>query len=276
MNPHATQPVSPLFLVRSFWGNRRLIAQMTWRNVIGRYKGSVMGLFWSFINPLMMLVIYTFVFSVVFKARWGVTTGESKIDFAITLFVGLVMHGFFAECLNIAPSLIISNVNYVKKVIFPLEILPWVALGAALFHAVISLGVLLCAHLIFNHYIPLTAVLFPIVVLPLILGTIGLAWLLASLGVYLRDIGQMTTVFTTVMLFISAVFFPMTALPERYQIFFFINPLAILIEEGRKVLIFGQLPSFTVWIVLMALGTLTAWGGFAWFQKTRKGFADVI
>jgi len=249
---------------------------MTWRDVIGRYKGSIMGLIWSFVNPLMMLAIYTFVFSVVFKARWGMDTSESKIDFGITLFVGLVMYGFFAECVNRAPGLITANVNYVKKVIFPLEILPWVASGVALFHALISLGVLLCTQLVFNHYIPLTAVFFPLVLLPLVLGTLGLTWFLAALGVYLRDIDQVIVVITTALLFVSAVFFPISALPEKYQIFLRINPLAILIEEGRKVLIFGQLPDITVWFVLLVLGALTAWGGFAWFQKARKGFADVI
>lgn len=276
MNPHADQSVSPISLVKSLWCHRRLILQMTWRDVIGRYKGSVMGLVWSFVNPLMMLAIYTFVFSVVFKARWGVETSESKIDFGITLFVGLVMYSFFAECINRAPGLIISNVNYVKKVIFPLEILPCVALGVSLFHSVISLGVLVFIQLVFNHYIPLTAVFFPLLLLPLVFGTIGVAWFLAAIGVYLRDIDQVIVVFTTALLFVSAVFFPITALPERYQIFLRVNPLAILIEEGRKVLIFGQLPNFTVWSVLLVLGALTAWGGFAWFQKARKGFADVI
>lgn len=250
--------------------------QMTRRDVIGRYKGSLMGLIWSLVNPLMMLTIYTFVFSVVFNARWGMEADESKIDFGITLFVGLVIYSFFSECINRAPSLITSNVNYVKKVIFPLEILPCVALGVSLFHSAMSLGVLLFIQLVFNHYIPFTAVFFPLVLLPLVLGTIGVAWFLSATGVYLRDIDQVVVVFTTALLFISAVFFPITALPEEYQIFLRVNPLAILIEEGRKVLIFGQLPDFTVWSILLVFGALTAWGGFAWFQKARKGFADVI
>lgn len=246
------------------------------RDVSSRYQGSVMGLVWSFINPLLMLTIYTFVFSVVFKARWGVSIGVDKIDYAIILFVGLVMHGILGECLSLAPSLIVSNLNYVKKVIFPLEILPLVSLGTALFHAAVSIGVLLIVQLIFNQYIPVTAILFPIIFLPLIFGTLGLAWFISSLGVYLRDIGHLTNMFITVMLFVSAIFFPMSALPERYQICFHLNPLAVIIEEGRKALIFGQLPNFTVWLVLMTLGLFVAWCGFAWFQKTRKGFADVL
>ncbi len=267
---------SPREMAASFWQHRQLILQMSKREVIGRYRGSIMGLAWSFFNPLMMLVIYTFVFSVVFKARWGVHADESKADFAIILFVGLIVHGLFAECINRAPGLIISNVNYVKKVVFPLEILPWVAFGSTLFHTAISLGVLLLAQIILSQHIPLTGVLFPVVLLPLVLGTMGLAWFLSALGVYLRDISQLTNMFTTVMLFISAVFFPISALPARYQIWLKINPLAFIIEEGRKVLIFGQLPNFIALAMLLVLGALIAWAGFACFQKTRKGFADVL
>ena len=267
---------SPAEMIASFWRNRQLILQMSKREAIGRYRGSVMGLAWSFFNPLLMLVIYTFVFSVVFKARWGTGADESKTDFAIILFVGLIVHGLFAECVNRAPSLIISNVNYVKKVVFPLEILPWVAFGSALFHTTISLVVLLLAQLILDQHIPLTAIFFPLVLAPLMLVIMGLAWFLAALGVYLRDVSQVTGMFTTVMLFISAVFFPITALPERYQIWLHFNPLAVIIEQSRSILIFGQLPSLAAWSATMVLGLLMTWAGFAWFQKTRKGFADVL
>jgi lipopolysaccharide transport system permease protein len=267
---------SPIEMLASFWRNRQLILQMSKREAIGRYRGSVMGLAWSFFNPLLMLVIYTLVFSVVFKARWGIGADESKTDFAIILFVGLIMHGLFAECINRAPGLIISNVNYVKKVVFPLEILPWVALGSALFHTAISLVVLVLAQIVLNQQVPLTAVLFPLVLLPLIFGSMGLAWFLAALGVYLRDVSQITGMFTTVMLFISAVFFPITALPERYQFWLHFNPLAVVIEQSRSVLVFGNLPNLLSWSFIMGLGLVVAWAGFAWFQKTRKGFADVL
>ena len=276
MNPHANQSASLLSMGKSFLQHRELILQMTKREVIGRYRGSIMGLAWSFFNPLLMLVIYTFVFSVVFKARWDVGTEESNTDFAIILFVGLIAHGLFAECINRAPVLIISNVNYVKKVVFPLEILPWVAFGSAVFHASISLVVLLAAQLLFNQYIPLTALLLPFILFPLMLGIMGMAWFLAAMGVYLRDVSQITTMFTTVMLYVSAVFFPISALPERYQFWLNLNPLAIVIEQARSVLLFGQLPNFNVWFVMLIIGLMMAWAGFAWFQKTRKGFADVL
>ena len=276
MNPHTSPPTSIKALAESLWRNRQLIWQMTRREVVSRYRGSVIGIAWAFFNPLLMLVIYTFVFSVVFKARWGVGGDESKTDFAIILFVGLIVHGLFAECVNRAPKLILSNVNYVKKVIFPLEILPWVAFGSALFHTIISLVVLLLAQLILSQQMPWTVILFPFILLPLFFVTMGFSWFIAALGVYVRDIGEITGIFTTVLLFVSAVFFPISALPMQYQSWLELNPLVFIIEEGRNSLIFGQLPDFGRWGMMLAAGMLIAWAGFAWFQKTRRGFADVL
>lgn len=267
---------SPKEMISSIWSNRSLILALIKREVIGRYKGSVIGIAWSFFTPVLMLITYTFVFSVVFKARWGLETNQSKIDFAIILFVGLIVHGLFAECINRAPNLILSNVNYVKKVIFPLEILSPVAFGSALFHAIISLCVMLVSQLILNHYMPLTVFMLPIILLPLTLATLGFSWFLAGFGVYVRDVGQITGIITTVLLFVSAVFFPISALPPPYQGWLKLNPLVIIIEQSRDVLIFGRLPDFTLLFTLLSAGFLIAWAGFAWFQKTRKGFADVI
>ena len=164
INPHAKQPTSPLALCKSLWRNRQLILQMTKREVVGRYKGSAMGLAWSFFNPVFMLVVYSFVFSEIFKSRWsGVGGDDSKTQFAVVLFVGMIVLGLFSEVVNRAPSLILGNVNYVKKVIFPLEILPIIAMGAALFHSLISLCVLLAAFALFNGYLQWTAVFIPLV-----------------------------------------------------------------------------------------------------------------
>ena len=234
-----------------------------------------MGLAWSFFNPLLMLAVYTFVFSVVFKTRWGVG-GEDKINFAIILFAGLIVYGLFAECINRAPSLILSNANYVKKVVFPLEILPSVAIGSALFHAGISLVVLLIAQLLINQRLPWTVVVFPIILLPLLLATSGFAWLLSALGVYVRDIAQTTSILTTVLMFLSPLFYPVSALPKNYQLWLHLNPLTFIIEEGRNVLIFGNTPNWIGWAIAFAASMLISAGGFWWFQKTRKGFADVL
>src|SRR6185436_6729874 len=177
INPHATRPTSLLALGRSLWLNRQIITQMTKREVMGRYKGSIMGLAWSFFNPVFMLAVYTFVFSVIFKSRWGVGEEESKGMFAVVLFVGLIVHGLFAEVLNRAPSLILGNVNYVKKVIFPLEILPAISMAVALFHGMVSLLVLIVAFVIFNGYLHWTVIFIPLVFFPLIVFTLGLAWI---------------------------------------------------------------------------------------------------
>ena len=275
MNPHQAPSASIKELFASFWRNRQLIIQLIKRDVLGRYRGSVMGLAWSFFNPLLMLTVYTFVFSVVFKTRWG-GGGEDKVNFAIILFVGLIVYGLFAECINRAPSLIVSNVNYVKKVVFPLEILPSVAIGSALFHAGISLTVLLATQLLINQRLPWTVLIFPLVLLPLVLTILGFAWLLSSLGVFVRDIAQTTSIITTVLMFISPLFYPVSALPPKYQLWLHLNPLTLIIEEGRNVLIFGNPPNWLAWGLALAASLLIAAGGFWWFQKTRKGFADVL
>lgn len=275
MNPHRTPSAEPIRLVASLWTNRSLISQMTKREVIGRYRGSVMGLAWSFFNPVLMLAVYTFVFSEIFSARWvGVDT--SKGGFAILLFVGMIVHGLFAECANRAPSLVMSNSNYVKKVVFPLEILPVITLGSALFHSCISLVVLVIAQLLITHTLFWTALLFPLILVPLILGTLGISWFLASLGVYLRDVGHVITVLTTVLLFLSPVLYPVAALPEVYRPWLQMNPLTYIIEESRSVLLFGNLPHWDSLGIAIAIGAVIAAMGFWFFQKTRKGFADVI
>jgi lipopolysaccharide transport system permease protein len=266
----------PWQLFSSLWRNRWLILQLTKRDVLSRYRGSVIGLAWSFFNPLLMLAIYTFVFSTVFKSRWTSSAEETKVDFAIVLFVGLIVHGLFAECLNRAPGIILSNANYVKKVVFPLEILPCVVMGSALFHAAVSLLVLLVAQLIFDHALPLTLVFFPIVFVPLLLGTIGFAWIVASLGVYLRDIGQTIAIVTTVMQFLSPVFYPASAFPESYRFLLLLNPLTFIIEQARGVLLWNQPPNWFGFLLYTCASAAIAWVGFWWFQRTRRGFADVV
>jgi lipopolysaccharide transport system permease protein len=263
-----------LFL--SLKNNHSLIWQLTKREVLGRYRGSFIGLAWSFINPLIMLAVYTFVFSVVFNARWNISTSESRFDFAIILFAGMIVYNLFAEVINRAPVLIISNPNYVKKVVFPLEILTWVLIGSSLFQVFISINVLLIVQLILNQKIVWTILLFPIVIFPLILICIGLSWFLASIGVYIRDTGQITIVITTVLLFISAVFYPLSTLPENYQVILRFNPLVFIITESRNVLLFGILPNWSTLIVYTLVGLVIAFLGLLWFEKTRKGFADVI
>ncbi len=276
MNPHAPQPTSLKSLVLSLWKNRQLILQMTKREVIGRYKGSLIGVMWSFLNPLFLLVIYTFVFSVVFKARWGGEVPESKSQFAILLFVGMIVHSLFAETLNRAPGLILSNVSYVKKIVFPLEILPVVAICAALFHSLVSILVLVIAFLLMNGYLQWTTIFLPLVLLPLVVLTLGVAWGLASLGVFLRDVAQPIGMIMTVLLFASPVFYPISALPEYIRPWLMLNPLTFVIEEARATLIFGQMPEWAGLAIYSLASVVIGWAGYIWFQKTRKGFANVL
>lgn len=276
MNPHAAQPTSPAALGKSLWRNRQLILQMTRREVLGRYKGSFMGLAWSFFTPLLMLAVYTFIFSVVFKARWGDSGEESNTGFAVVMFVGMIVHGLFAEALNRAPGVILINLNYVKKVVFPLEILPVIAMCAALFHTAISVGVLLAANGLLKGYIHWTAVFIPFVLFPLVLLSLGLAWILASLGVFLRDVGHTIGLLTTVMMFLAPVFYPLTAVPKELRPLIMLNPLTYIIEQGRNVLVWGLRPDWVGLGIYTLVATGVAWAGYAWFQKTRKGFADVL
>lgn len=275
MNPHLAKSGSPLTLARSVADHWRLIHQLAKRDVSSRYRGSIIGLGWSFFTPLLMLAVYTFVFSVVFQARWNVDTKDREA-FAIILFVGILVHGLFAECVNRAPTLIMIHANYVKRVIFPLEILPLVTLVSALFNAAVSLAVLLVAQLIIHGSIPWTALLFPLVLAPLILTTLGFAWLLAGLGVYVRDIGQVTVILTMVMLFLAPVFYPLSALPEPYQDWLYLNPLTFIIEQSRVVLLWGEQPSWTGLGEHLVIGAAIAWAGFWSFQKLRRGFGDVL
>lgn len=274
VNPHSKPPSSPAAMLKTYWRNWRLMLQLVQREVISRYRGSIMGLTWSFFHPLLMLMVYTFVFSVVFKARWAGTEG-GHAGFAVFLFVGLIVHGIFAESINRAPSLILANTNYVKRVVFPLEILTGVAMGSALFHAFVSLLVLLVVQM-FDSGIPVTAIYFPLVLVPLVLMTMGLAWGLAAMGVYIRDIGYVVQVITTIMMYVSPVFFPTEAMPEAYRHWMYINPLTFIIEQSRSVLILGGQPNWLGLIGYTAIGLVVAWMGFWCFQKMRRGFADVL
>lgn len=262
---------------RKIYHHRYLIVQMTKREISRRYQGSALGFAWSFFYPLLMLVVYTFVFSVVFKARWGSADAqESRVDFAIILFAGLIVFNLFSEITNSAPFLVLGNVNYVKKVIFPLEILPLISIGAVLFHSFVSLLVLMAAQFVFKGYFPFTILYFPLVILPLLVIGLGISWFLAALTVYVRDVAHITSIFISVLMFVSAVFFPISSLPEKYQSIMLLNPVAVIVSESRKVLVFGQVPDWSSLAMVLVFGLFIAFGGYWWFQKTRRGFADVL
>lgn len=266
-------PAGPLY---NLYLNRDLLRQFTRREIEGRYRGSYLGMVWSMILPLMMLAIYTFVFSVIFKARWQGSTDASQGEFAVTLFAGLIAFNIFSECMNRAPTLITGHPNYVKKVVFPLEILPVSTLGAALFHSLISIAILIAAALLIMGTISVTIVLLPLAMLPLLGLCLGLGWLLASLGVYVRDTAYAIGIVTQVLFFMSAIFYPISAVPEALQPIMYLNPLTSIVEDFRRVLIWNQPLDWAPWLVVTAIGGAMLLLGYTWFMKTKSGFADVI
>jgi lipopolysaccharide transport system permease protein len=265
----------PKEIILSFWRNRSLIKILAQREVYGRYKGSIVGIAWPFLFPLIMLVIYTFVFSVVFKTRWQ-SGSESNTEFALILFAGLLIFNLFSECISRAPNLILGNVNFVKKIVFPLEILPWVIISSGLFHLLISLFIWLVFYYMLFGIPHASILIFPFILLPFIFFILGLCWIISSICVYFRDISQLVGVVTTILMFLSPIFYPISALPENYQIFFMLNPITPIIEMSRNALIFGALPNLDLLGIYIVLSLLFAYLSFVWFQRARLGFADVI
>lgn len=270
-----TFDASPAWVLGSLWRHRILIWELAKRDVLGRYKGAILGVLWSLFYPVMMITIYTFVFSDVFKLRWA-GGGDSRTLFATMVFAGLIVHGLFAECLTQGPTVIVRNPTFVKKIIFPLEILPWVTVLSALFHTVVGAAVLCVFILITQGQLSVQALWLPVVFLPLVLMSVGLSWFLASLGVYLRDVAQITSAFSMVLFFLSPVLYPASALPERLQPLFALNPLTPAIEQVRRILVAGEPLLWSTWLVQLGTGFLVAWLGLLWFQKMREIFADVL
>lgn len=271
-------PLNPLALFALLWRHRHLIRQITARELTQRYRGSYLGVLWSFLLPLVMMAVYTFVFSVVFKARWRAetTTAPSMGEFALTLFAGLTAFNVFSEVVNRAPSLILSVPNYVKKVVFPLEILPVVAVATALINSFISAGLVILGSLLLQHKVSATLFLLPLAYLPLIFLSLGLCWFLASLGVYVRDVVQVTGIAVQILFFMSPVFYPVSAVPVAVRPILQLNPLTPVLDNFRQVILWGESIHWGPWLV-WTLGTFAiALLGYAWFARTKKGFADVV
>jgi len=261
--------------LRESWTRRELVAQLTYKDVVGRYRGSILGLFWSLFNPLLLLAVYTIAFRDILAIRWE-QAGDSHGDFAAFLFVGLIMHSLFVECLNRAPLLVVENPNYVKKVPFPLQSLAWVLLGTTLFHALASALVLILFLAVTEGGLAPTALLLPMVLLPALPMLLGMIWILAATGVYLRDTAQVTGPLATALLFLSPVFYPSTAVPPFLAPFIWLNPLTLIIEQSRLVVLQGSTPDWLSLALYLLVGCGVALLGLALFQKARSGFAEVL
>ena len=247
------------------------------RDIFARYRGSWMGLAWTFLVPLMMLAVYTFMFGSVFQMRWSETTEPAgMLDFALILFVGLITHSFATEVLTRSPTIIVGHVNLVKRVVFPLQILPLMTVASALFQYFVSLLVFLLFQLVATGTISLGILWLPLIIAPFTLLLVGFAWILAGATVYFRDIAQLMGLAATVMLFMSPVFYPVSRLPEHLWPIFLINPLTFIIEQSRAVVFSEALPDFEGLMVYSLVAALVAWFGFTSFQRMRKGFSDVL
>ncbi len=267
---------NPVRFLTLLWHHRQLIRQLTWREVTGRYRSSALGFAWSFVTPLVMLALYTFVFGVVLKARWPGTPAGNLAEFGLMLFAGLTAFSLFGECVNRAPSLITASPNYVKKVVFPLEVLAVSVLGSALFHTGISVLILVVVQQIVSSGPVWTGIFLPLVLLPLACLALGLSWVLASLGVFLRDIGHTVALVMHVLFFMTPIFYARESLPRRLQLIVDLNPLASIVDNTRRVSVLGLLPEWKSLAFSMVVGFIVLCLGHAWFAKTKRAFADVI
>ena len=267
-------PFSPL---KGIWRYRDLLKQLVRRNIEGRYKGTMIGLVWMVVTPLVMLAVYTFVFGVIFKARWTAGGfGDSKVAFSLLLFCGMMVFNIFSESVNGSVVIVTGNPNYVKKVVFPLELLPVSAVVSACFFGLIWIGILLLGIVLFFHKICLTAVCLPLILIPLVLFSLGIAWFVASLGVFIRDLAHVIGIVLLVLYFMTPIFYSMEMVPEKFRSILFLNPLALIIQSVRQVLMYGQWPDWVALGGVTLLSMVVFQFGFFWFMKTKRGFADVL
>lgn len=265
---------SPLYLFNSALRNRELIRLLIQQDIVGRYRGSLFGVFWAFIHPLFMLSVYTMVFGIFFQAKWG-NTG-STWEFALILFSGLIIFNLFSECLMRAPALVANNPNFVKKVIFPLEILPFVSTGSALFHSIVSIVAWLCFYVSIKGLPSISILYLPLILLIFLPTILGISWFLAAAAVYVKDISQIMGMATQAFLFLSPVFYSMQLVPESFRWIMRLNPLTLIIEQARIVMLAGGTPDFGSLALYAIISLAICWGGFVFFQRLRVSFADVV
>lgn len=263
-------------LARSVRSNGFILRSLVRNEILSRYSKTILGVVWSMINPLVMIVIYSLVFGLIFEVRFGRAAGTTEVPYGIVLFSGLLLHVFLSETLLRAQSVVLDNPNYVKRVIFPLEILPIGILLANIIQAVVALGVLVVVILVAGFPIPATALLLPVVWAPLIVITLGLAMIVASLGVFVRDIGQILGFLMTILMFGSSILFPADMLPEELRPWLLLNPLTIIVDQTRAVLLWGEMPNWRLLGYHAVVSAVVAWIGCWWFLRTRRGFADVM
>ncbi len=248
---------------------------LTRREIEQRYKGSIGGLAWYIVQTLLAVAIYSFIFGTIFSVRWA-EQGREPTSFAMALFLGLLFFNFFSECVSRAPILMLSNANYVKKVVFPLEILPLVTLGAACFNMLTGFVVFFMTVAVMAVPVHPASLLLPIIVLPFALMVLGMIWFLASLGTYFRDIGHAVGLAVMLAMFLSPLFYPSEVLPAQLRAVIALNPLTFPMETARNAVLFGILPDPMAFVAYAAIALAVMAAGYSWFMATRRGFADVL
>ena len=268
--------LGPIEIVRRFAEHKNLIAQFTRREVYLKYKGSYLGVIWAFVQPLMLLSVYTYVFSYIFEMKWGVAAEGGRLEFAMALFVGILTFNLLGDVANAAPTLMMAHANYVKRVIFPLEILPLAKLLGVLVHSVAGILIVVVVNLVTEHTLPWTLLLLPVVWIPMSLFALGCGYLLAAFGVFIRDLGTTIGVVINMFFFLSPIFYPLEAVPSDLQVYCKLNPIAIFVEDARRVVLWNQMPDWYWLSGGFVVSLITFAAGYLIFMKSKKAFADVI
>jgi len=261
---------------RTFRESRGLIANLARREIRSRFAGTLLGSAWTVISPLFMLTIYSFVFGVVFRGKWGQSPDQSLASFAMIIFCSISAFAIFQECLVKAPSLVVSQPNLVKRVVFPTETLVLSVLGAALFQGAINFMLVIGALYLLDGAIHWTVLLLPVMLVPLVFMTLGAAWLLSSLGVFFRDIQQVVGLAANALLFLTPIFFSLDMLPPAIRTYAALNPLAPIVEGIRGVVLWGITPSLSSFATSLCISWCVMQLGYAVFMRLKPTFADVI
>lgn len=255
--------------------NVYLLQQLVNRDFREKYKGSVLGMLWSVLVPLFMMVMYTYVFSEIFHPAWGEQPG-SKYEYALVIFCGLSAFNMFSEVMTKSCSIVMGNVNYVKKVIFPLELLPLTVTITAFANCLISYGILLVGNLLLNHTIYITSLELILQFIPLFLSCLGTAYALSALAVYFKDIVNAISILVMILMYASPIFYSLETAPKQFQVLAAVNPLASVIENARRACLYGEHMVLGSYMISLGVAVVILLLGYLIFNRLKDGFADIL
>lgn len=266
----------PLRVFEDLWKHRVLIGQFTRRSIQARHKGSYLGAVWTLLNPLLLMCLYSVVFGIIFNGRYGAFEGETALDYAVGVFLSLTLFQLIAEVLGVSITLIVGNSNLVKKVVLPLQVLPVASVGAALYHFLFSLLLVFVAVLVFQGVPGPEALLFPLLILPVLFLSLGIAWFFSAMGVYIRDLGQLIQFLSLMLMYSSAIFYSTRMIPESFWAVLRFNPVVHIVEQARRVVLWGLPLEWGPYLYSLGFSLFAFYGGFYFFRKLKRGFADVL